>query len=151
MLRALLRAMTPEGKQQFRRQLRRQAGMTLLEIMVVIILVGLIGTVVGVAVIRQFQRGKIGVARTQVCKLVQAVNQYNIEKNKFPSQSEGLEALKTAGIMKKVPKDPWGNPYIYKFPGQDDPSRPDVYSYGADGKEGGTTDTDKDVRCEQDD
>lgn len=143
--------MTPERRKHLRRQLRRQAGMTLLEIMVVIILVGLIGTVVGVAVIRQFQRGKIGVARTQVCKLVQAVNQYNIEKNKFPSQSEGLEALKSAGIMKKIPKDPWGNPYVYKFPGQDDPSRPDVYSFGADGKEGGTADTEKDVRCEQDD
>jgi general secretion pathway protein G len=151
MLRTLFTPVSAERKRQLRRLRKHQAGMTLLEIMVVIILVGLIGTVVGVAVIRQFTKGKVGIAKTQVCKLVQAVNQYNIEKNKFPSQSEGLEALKSAGIMKKVPKDPWSRPYVYKFPGQDDPSRPDIYSYGADGKEGGTSDTDKDIRCETDD
>lgn len=147
----LLPHITPEQKRKLRRRMRRQAGMTLLEIMVVIILVGLIGTVVGVTVISQFQKGKVGVARTQVCKLVQAVNQYNIEKNKYPSGSEGLSAVKSAGIMKKIPKDPWGRQYIYKFPGKDDPTRPDIYSYGADGKEGGTGATDKDIRCEQDD
>ncbi len=147
----ILPPMTPERKRQLRRRFRKQSGMTLLEIMVVIILVGLIGTVVGVAVIRQFQKGKVGIARTQVCRLIQAVNQYNIEKNKFPSQSEGLAAVKSAGIVKKVPKDPWGRKYVYKFPGQDDPTRPDIYSFGADGKEGGTGDTDKDIRCEKDD
>lgn len=151
MLHTLFSPVSPERKRELRRKFRKQSGMTLLEIMVVIILVGLIGTVVGVAVIRQFQRGKVGVAKNQVCNLVQIVNQYNVEKNKYPSQSEGLQALKSSGIMKRVPKDPWGRPYVYKFPGQDDPSRPDIYSYGADGKEGGTSDTDKDIRCEQDD
>ena len=68
----LLPHITPEQKRKLRRRMRRQAGMTLLEIMVVIILVGLIGTVVGVTVISQFQKGKVGVARTQVCKLVLA-------------------------------------------------------------------------------
>jgi general secretion pathway protein G len=126
--------------------------MTLLEIMVVIILIGLVGTIVGVALIRNFQKGRIGIAKTQVCNLKQAVQQYFVQYNKYPSNSEGLEALITSQIWgnKKLPVDPWGNPYAYRFPGQDDPTQPDIYSLGADGKEGGTDELSKDIRCEQD-
>jgi general secretion pathway protein G len=133
------------------RRMKQQAGMTLLEIMVVIILVGLLGTVVGVAVIRQFQTGKVGIAKTQVCKLQAAVKQYHLQKNKYPSNSEGLQALLSARIWgsKKIPKDPWGRDYAYRFPGTSDPTRPDIYSLGSDGREGGTDDTTKDIRCEQ--
>jgi len=129
-----------------RRRRKQQAGMTLLEIMVVIILVGLLGTVVGVAVIRQFGKGKVGVAKTQVCNLSNAIKQYNLQTGKYPSNSEGLQALITARVWgsKKIPKDPWGKDYVYTLQG----NTPDVYSLGADGREGGTDDTTKDIRCE---
>lgn len=142
---------TSEERARRLRKMKHQAGMTLLEIMVVIILVGLLGTVVGVAVIRQFQTGKVGIAKTQVCKLESAVKQYNLQSNKYPSNSEGLQALISARVWgsKKIPKDPWGRDYVYRFPGTDDPTRPDIYSLGADGKEGGTDDTTKDIRCQQ--
>lgn len=134
--------------QRRKRRRQQQAGMTLLEIMVVIILVGLLGTVVGVAVIRQFQTGKVGIAKTQVCKLKSAVKTYNIQNSKYPSNSEGLGALLTARVWgsKKIPKDPWGRAYVYSYNGS---GEPDIYSLGADGKEGGTDATTKDIRCEQ--
>lgn len=140
-----------EAKKHRLRRMKQQAGMTLLEIMVVIILIGLLGTVVGVAVIRQFQTGKVGIAKTQVCRLEAAVKQFNLQTNKYPSNSEGLQSLLSARIWgsKKIPKDPWGRDYVYRFPGTDDPTRPDIYSMGADGKEGGTDATTKDIRCEQ--
>ena len=125
--------------------------MTLLEIMVVIILIGLLGTLVGVALIRNFQKGKVGIAKAQVCKLEEAVNQYFLQFNKYPSSSEGLQALVTSKIWgkKKLPKDPWGRDYVYRYPGTEDPSKPDIFSLGADGKEGGTDELSKDIFCEQ--
>ena len=87
---------------------------------------------------------------TTVCKLVHAVDQYNIEKNKFPTQSEGLQALKKSGVLKKVPKDPWGNNYVYRQIGKKDPNRPDIFSLGVDGKLGGKG-SDKDIYCDYDD
>ncbi len=140
-------------KRREKRRVRAEsAGMTLLEIMVVIILIGLLGTLAGVALIRNFQKGKVGVAKAQVCKLEEAVNQYFLQFNKYPSSSEGLQALITAKIWskKKLPKDPWGRDYVYRFPGTEDPSKPDIFSLGADGKEGGTDALSKDIYCDQD-
>ncbi len=135
-----------------RRRLNRQAGMTLLEIMVVVVIVGLLGTVVGVALIRNLEEGRVGVARTQVCNLVKALGHYRVRKGNYPSNSEGLQALVSSGIWskRKMPKDPWGKPYVYRQRSATNPDQPDVYSLGADGKEGGTTSTTKDVRCDKD-
>lgn len=139
-------------RQEQRRRLHRQAGMTLLEIMVVVVIVGLLGTVVGVALIRNLEEGKVGVARTQVCNLVKALGHYRVRKGSYPSNSEGLQALVSSGVWgkRKIPKDPWGKEYVYRQRSTTNPDSPDVYSLGADGKDGGTTSTTKDVRCEKD-
>lgn len=135
------------------KRLRRQLGMTLIEIMVVVVIIGLISTVVGVALIRNLEDGKVGTARTQVCNLKAALTAYRIKKGRYPTNAEGLKALISSGNLqsKKVPKDPWGREYFYRFPSATNPEEPDVLSYGYDGKEGGTEYNTKDIRCEKDD
>ena len=139
-------------RERRRRQQARQAGMTLLEIMVVVVIVGLLGTVVGVALIRRLEEGKVGVARTQVCNLAKALGHYRLKKGTYPSNSGGLNSLVSEGIWgkKKIPKDPWNNEYFYRQKSATNPSLPDVFSYGSDGKEGGSSPTAKDIRCEKD-
>ncbi len=141
-----------EQQKKRRRRRMRQLGMTLIEIMVVVVIIGLISTVVGVALIRNLEEGKVGTARTQVCNLKAALTAYRIKKGRYPTNAEGLQALITSGNLaaKKLPKDPWGHDYFYRFPSPTNPDEPDVLSYGADGKEGGTEYNTKDIRCEQD-
>ena len=62
--------------------------------------------------------------------------QYNMENGRFPSTEEGLQELVAKGLMKKIPEDPWGNPYNYRSPGESDPEY-EIWSFGADGKAGG--------------
>lgn len=140
-----------EKQQKRRRRMMRQAGMTLIEIMVVVVIIGLISTVVGVALIRNLEEGKVGTARTQVCNLQKALMSYRIKKGRYPTNAEGLNALATAGELtsKTVPKDPWQKDYVYRFPSPTNPDKPDLFSYGADGREGGTEYNTKDIRCEQ--
>jgi len=132
-----------------RRRLRRQMGMTLIEIMVVVVILGLIGTVVGVSLIRKFDESKVQVARTQVCKLRDVVNGYRIKKGTYPSGSDGLQSLVTAREIKKIPTDPWGMQYQYQFPSTSGGDGFELYSFGADRKEGGS-DLGKDIHCEKD-
>ena len=64
-----------------------------------------------------------------------ALQRYNIENGRFPSQEEGLGALRPY-LDKEIPADPWGFDYVYRFPGENGPE-PDVMCYGADGQPGG--------------
>ncbi|MCB9638043.1 MAG: type II secretion system major pseudopilin GspG [Myxococcales bacterium] len=131
---------------------RSQRGMTLIEIMVVVVIIGLIGTLAGVRLIRYFEESKIEIARTQVCNLQKALQLYRLKKGTYPSNSEGLNALVTSGNWagRKIPKDPWNGDYFYRNPSLTNPDSPDVMSLGFDGKEGGTDYNTKDIRCEKD-
>jgi general secretion pathway protein G len=129
-----------------------QRGMTLIEIMVVVVIIGLIGTIAGVRLIRYFEESKIEVARSQVCNLQKALQLYRLKNGKYPTNSEGLNALVTSGTWsgRKIPKDPWNGDYFYRNPSATNPDQPDVMSLGSDGKEGGTEYNTKDIRCEKD-
>jgi general secretion pathway protein G len=119
---------------------RRQRGMSLLEIMVVITLIGLVTAAIGVAVINQLGKGQSDSARNQAYEVAKSLDIYKLQNGSYPSTGQGLSVLanppKGKPIMEAVPKDPWGNEYIYVIPGQKNPSKFDVRSKGSDGQEG---------------
>ena len=132
-----------------RRPVRRYAerGFTLVEMLVVISIIALIMALVGPRVLNFLGESKVKAAKIQIESLTSALDLYALDTGRYPSSSEGLEALMQrpgsatswGGPYLKgnvVPKDPWGRPYIYRSPGQH--GAYDILSYGADGQEGGT-------------
>jgi general secretion pathway protein G len=119
---------------------RRRRGMSLLEIMVVITLIGLVTAAIGVAVINQLGKGQSDAARNQSYEIAKSLDIYKLQNGSYPSTGQGLSVLasppKGKPIMEAVPKDPWGNDYIYVIPGQKNPSKFDIRSKGSDGQEG---------------
>jgi general secretion pathway protein G len=88
---------------------------TLIEIMVVVLIIGLLAGLVGINVIRYFDRAKIKTAQAQLSMIEQALELYKLENGRYPTTDEGLSALAKGGYLKgnKVPKDPWGSDYYY--------------------------------------
>ncbi len=131
-----------------RRKLRRTAarGMTLIEIMVVLVIIGLIASVVAVNVVGQQKRAEISKAKTDVQNIAsQGVDAFRTMKGRYPTTEEGLKVLITEGFLRPnnadgTLKDPWGKEYIYVYPGQVHPDSYDVKSYGPDGQAGGDGD-----------
>ena len=119
---------------------RRDRGMTLIEIMVVITILGLIAAAVAVNVVGQLSEAKVKQARTDLHTIENCLDMYKVDKGHYPSSEEGLQAVVTAGKCKAGLKDPWGNPYVYIQPGQVHPDSYDIKSYGSDGQPGGDGD-----------
>lgn len=121
-----------------RRSKRRgQRGMTLIEILVVITILGLIAAAVAVNVVGQLGEAKVKQAKTDLHTIGQCLDMYKIDKGRYPATEEGLAAVSAAGKCKPNFKDPWGRDYVYLFPGQVHTDAFDVKSYGADGSPGG--------------
>ena len=112
-------------------------GMTLIEILVVITILGIIAAAVAVNVVGQLDEAKVKQAKTDLHTLENCLDLYKIDKGRYPSTEEGLQSVVAAGKCKPQLKDPWGNPYVYLFPGQAHPESFDLKSYGADGQPGG--------------
>jgi general secretion pathway protein G len=112
------------------------SGFTLVELMVVIVIIGLLATVVIINVLPATDKAAVTKAKADVATLEQGVEMYRLNKLRYPSAAEGLQAVTAEGYVKRLPKDPWGNPYRYAVPGREGRSF-DIYSYGADGREGG--------------
>jgi general secretion pathway protein G len=115
---------------------RIRNGFTLVELMVVIVIIGLLATVVIINVLPAMDKGATTKAKADVQTLEQGVELYRLNKLRYPSGSEGLQAVFAERYVKRLPKDPWGNAYHYAQPGRDGREF-DIYSYGADGREGG--------------
>ena len=126
----------------------RQSGFTLVELMVVIVIIGLLATVVMLNVLPSQDKAMVEKARADISTLEQALETYRLENLSYPSTQQGLDALVKApaglarperyregGYIRRLPADPWGNAYQYRQPGQH--GRVDVFSMGADGREGG--------------
>jgi general secretion pathway protein G len=134
--RRLRQALTPALS---RKRERGEAGFTLVELMVVIVIIGLLATVVLINVMPAADRANAIKAQADIATLEQAAEMYRLSKLDYPTTGEGLQALVAGGFVKRLPADPWGNPYRYAAPGTD--GRPfDIFSYGADGRQGGEGD-----------
>ncbi len=129
-----------------RRALASQKGMSLVEIMVVIAIMGVLMTVVAVNVIGFLDEANADATRIQIKKMEEALITYSAKhKGKFPSTGEGLAAAKKYFPNNEVPVDAWGNPFQYFAPGTHGDNDYEIISLGKDGKEGGT-DADADIQ-----
>ena len=127
---------------------RKSRGFTLLELLVVIVIIGLLAGYVAPRYFSQVGRSEVQVARAQIESIEKALDQYRLDMRRYPSAEEGLQALVAKPensaawngpyLKKAVPLDPWGRPYTYRTPGQK--GEFDLFSYGRDGKPGGTGD-----------
>ena len=130
-------------------QASEKAGFTLIEIMAVVLIIGLLSTIVGVSIFAQVDKGRITATSVQIANLESVLELYRMDNANYPTTEQGLDALVNApddarsyppgGYLQKrhVPEDPWGNPYEYEEPGQNNTYSFDLWSYGADGKPGG--------------
>ena len=119
--------------------------MTLVEIMVVVVIISLVAGVVGVAVLNRLEKARSDVAFTQMKQISEALELYKLSLRQYPSTAEGLQALATPRgnerpFLQNIPKDPWGNDYVYIYPGSHNPGGFDILSKGPDGVEGGSDD-----------
>lgn len=132
----------------------RQAGFTLLEILVVLVILGLMASLVGPQLFKQLGGSKTRAAQLQIQELGAALDLYRLELGSYPSTEQGLEALISkprnaenwnGPYLKKnvIRSDPWNNPYQYRSPGQFGDF--DLWSLGADNREGGEGEN-RDVR-----
>jgi general secretion pathway protein G len=136
----------------------RESGMTLIEILVVLVLIGIVLGIVGGNFIGRGEKAKSDAAKIEIGQIGQALDLYKLEVGRYPTTQEGLQALVTAPsgasnwngpYWKKaaIPKDPWGNEYKYTSPASGGGPY-DILSYGADGKEGGEG-ANKDINSSQ--
>jgi general secretion pathway protein G len=128
-----------------------EAGFTLVELMVVIVIIGLLATIVAINVIPATDTARIEKAKADISTIEQALEQYRLDNFTYPAASDGLQALlsspasltqpqryRRGGYIKKLPNDPWGRPYRYTVPGRKGAF--DIASLGADGQPGGEAD-----------
>jgi len=123
-----------------------RAGFTLVELMVVIVIIGLLATVVAINVLPSQDRAMVTKAKADIATLEQAIETYRLDNLDFPDDLQALVAApatlanpdryRPGGYVRRLPEDPWGEPYRYSRPSAHG-GQFDVYSYGADRKEGG--------------
>jgi len=132
-------------------------GFTLIEILVVIIVLGLLAALVGPRILGRVSEARSAPARTQIDLLGLALDNYRLDNGVYPTTEQGLAALQEKPsreplplnwrgpyLKKAVPLDPWGRPYLYKSPGEHNPTGYDLFTFGRDGQPGGE-DEDADI------
>lgn len=128
------------------RRTTHQQGFTLLELLVVMVIIGLLASYVGPKFFAQIGKSEVKTAHAQIDSLEKALDQYRLDVGHYPTNEQGLAALMAAPngekrwsgpyLKKAVPNDPWGNPYVYRLPGEH--GEYDLLSYGKDGQPGGS-------------
>lgn len=128
----------------------KQRGFTLLELLVVVVIIGLLSAFVAPKYFAQIGKSQTQIAKAQIDSFDKALDQYRVDTGHYPTTSQGLSALNMQPpsepmwrgpyLKKAVPKDPWGNEFVYKAPAAEPNRDYDLVSYGKDGKAGGTGD-----------
>ncbi|MBF0345550.1 MAG: type II secretion system major pseudopilin GspG [Nitrospirae bacterium] len=134
----------------YKKRITHEAGFTLLEIIVVVFILSLLAAIVAPRIMGRTDDARIAEAKVQIRNLETALKLFKLDNGFYPTTDQGLEALvimpqvgklpgkyREGGYLeqKKIPSDPWGNPYVYISPGVNGDY--DLFSYGADGHEGG--------------
>ena len=126
------------------KHIKQQSGFTLIEIMVVVVIIGILASVVVPRIMDNPDKARTAKAKNDIRALESAMDLYRLDNFTYPSTDEGLDALitspssspanwKQGGYIKKLNNDPWGNDYLY----DNDGGNIVIYTYGADGSEGG--------------
>lgn len=121
-----------------------RGGFTLIELLLVLVILAVLAAVVVPKFTGRSEQAKLTAAKTDISMLDSALDLFEQDCGRYPSTDEGLGALLNGGsipnwhgpYIKKMPKDPWGNDYVYRFPGQHNTNGPDLFSMGTDGREG---------------
>ncbi len=127
-------------------------GFTLIELLIVIVILGILATFLVPKIMKKPDEARVTKAKNDIMAIETALKMYKIDNGMYPTTVQGLKALikkpetppipqhyKEGGYLdtSSTPKDPWGNPYIYRSPGENNRSY-EIISLGADGKEGGS-------------
>lgn len=128
--------------------MKKLAGFTLIEVMIVVVILGILAAVVVPKILDRPDTAKIAAAKSDIAVIMQQLKLYRLDNSIYPSTDQGLNALivkpatnplptnwKTGGYLERLPNDPWGRPYLYLNPGLK--GEIDVYTLGADGQPGG--------------
>lgn len=134
------------------KRLRNDMGFSLMELLIVMVILALIAALVGPRLFQNIGKSERKAAKTQISLFETGLDIYRLDVGKYPTTAQGLQALreKPDGVdrwdgpylKKEVPLDPWGNPYVYEYPGKHGDY--DILSLGADGRHGGE-DENKDI------
>lgn len=127
----------------------KQLGLTLIEIMVVIVIMAILAAIVVPKIMNRPDQAKKVKVRQDILAIENSMDLYKLDNGNYPSEEQGIQALVTqpstepaatnwnpGGYLKKLPMDPWGHAYHYKNPGVH--NEIDIYSFGAENKAGGT-------------
>lgn len=127
------------------KRLNKQSGFTLIEIMVVVVILAVLGSLVVPRIMDKPDQARMTKAKQDIRALEGALDLYRLDNYSYPTSDQGLEALvsnpgnvrtwKKGGYIKSLSSDPWGNPYQYLNPGRN--NEVDLFSFGADGRPGG--------------
>ncbi|MFA7236822.1 MAG: type II secretion system major pseudopilin GspG [Phycisphaeraceae bacterium] len=126
-------------------------GFTLIELLLVLVILGVLAALVIPKFTNRTQQARNTAAKTDISSIKGMINAFEIDTGRLPTSDEGLNALLIAPPnvtdwrgpyidSNALPKDPWGNAYLYRYPGQHNPNGFDLYSTGPDGREGGNDD-----------
>jgi general secretion pathway protein G len=145
--RSMLNGFLEKGVSLSKRR-KREKGFTLIEIMVVVVILAILAAIVVPKLMTNPDKARITAAKVQIRQIEEGLNLYKLDSGIYPSTEQGLDALVTkpnigdipknyrdGGYLPKVPKDPWGNAYVYVSPGSHGDF--DLASRGADGEQGG--------------
>jgi general secretion pathway protein G len=138
--------MKNDKPEQRSRRRSRRAGITLIEMLVVMTIIALFAALVGPNLWKKGDQARVTAARAQIHNFMTALGTYKLDTGLFPTSEQGLQALRVkpqeanqwAGpyLPQEIPMDPWGRPYLYKYPGEHG-DEPDITCLGADGQPGG--------------
>ena len=127
---------------------KREAGFTLLKLLVVIVIIGLLASYIGPRYFGQIGKSEVTTAKAQMQALGRALDHYRLDVGRYPTTEQRLDVLMVRPpneanwngpyLQKNVPLDPWGKPYVYRSPGEK--GEFDLISLGKDGAPGGTGD-----------
>ncbi len=137
-------------KEQNIRPRKKNKGFTLIEIMVVVVILGVLAALVIPNIMSRPDQAKGTTAQADIKAISSALELYRLDNGFYPSTEQGLEALvsrpdndpipanwNSDGYLKRLPKDPWGHAYQYEIPGVKNTGSFDLYSFGANGRQGG--------------
>jgi general secretion pathway protein G len=131
---------------RMRNRTRRLAGITLIEMLVVVTIIALFAALVAPRMLSRTDSARVTAARAQINSFMTALGAYKLDTGAYPSTEMGLNALRVRPananqwqgpyLPQEIPMDPWGRPYLYKYPSEQG-DEPEIISLGADGQPGG--------------